>query len=1097
MQKSKLLLKNIINENATAITCVVLTTFLFHFSLSAVAVKKRSMPLKSQQEMISKAIVEAETERDLTIRGELLAKTITQHHAKMMEDIASSAIHLKIQSELQKHMKPEVLINAFLNRVDQVHASSNIKIDYRSLISRFSKGLGKSAGGTIAGVITVDGQAPDIEFPVFAFDSHGYFAGETEVDTSSGEYRITDLRAGSYYVITWSHHFVDEIYPDQLAAIGSFEAWRNAQTVDVSAGITTPDINFDLQKGAVISGEITMADGTPLTNIDVSFEITRASSPSVILTKSYPSVQQYYDIVVPGNGEYKISAHVNGFIKEWYAEASDWNFATAITISAGVDSLPDINFTLTLDPVIMQMGAIGGSLRDPDGGADFLIMPVAAFNAVDTSFTGLGVAIGSFFGGSVELVLPQGDYYVYANDPTGGLIATNSAGESYMGVFYPSTPSIDEALTIPVVAGQYTTPDSQFVLQRGGAIAGKVTGPQGEELDSLLVLGFQKEGDDYKNNPDFTKLQLSFGITDSTGNYRLTGLPNGEYVVRTLSSLPLDSINKLIGLPVFPPDIYAGQFVDEYYGDIQNILHFENATPVSVAIPQTTFGIDIQLDPVGIIMGRVTKSEDGSPLNDIYILAVNDTSGYPELIMGETDNSGNYVLGPLTTGSYKILAVSGFQTGHQHLTEFYDGTHIFQDANIVEVNAPQVTENINFTLDRGATIRGFVDLDTGSEFYQAGADTLDGMPVIIYHAETGKVVSYDCVQFNGGFRIDRLLPGSYKALVMPMMNPFASTYAGGGETYDDPLNASIELGFGEVTDTDIEIGRATGRISGRIVDKNTQQPISMIMVIAYDPTGHPVGAAMSDMDFATGNTISSDGSYRITGLRTGSYFLRTFALTNLLPTLESLTGLMDITDFDYTSILTEAGDLFNIRLEAYADKWYPDSPEVLTVDVSDLLINLTSYGIPSERDQSLFPIYFPIPFFSPIPYGAAPVTVTDGAETANINFELTIGALEDLFSIPVQEIPDKFALSQNYPNPFNLRTNFTYSLPEGGFVDLAVYDLLGCKVRTLVHRNVQTGSYSGSWDGRDKDRAVVPSGIYVIRFESQNHVRMIKAILVR
>ena len=87
MQKSKLLLKNIINENATAITCVVLTTFLFHFSLSAVAVKKRSMPLKSQQEMISKAIVEAETERDLTIRGELLAKTISQHHAKMMEDI--------------------------------------------------------------------------------------------------------------------------------------------------------------------------------------------------------------------------------------------------------------------------------------------------------------------------------------------------------------------------------------------------------------------------------------------------------------------------------------------------------------------------------------------------------------------------------------------------------------------------------------------------------------------------------------------------------------------------------------------------------------------------------------------------------------------------------------------------------------------------------------------------------------------------------------------------------------------------------------------------------------------------------------------------
>jgi len=1099
MNKSELFLKKIITENSIVIISVVLTAFLFHFALSAIPIEKKSRSLKSQQERISKAVVEAETERDLTIRGELLAKTIKQHKAEMMKNIASSALNLKIQEELQKHTRPEMLMNTFLKLIDRIRTTSKKKVDLNSQLSRSSQGLVESAGGAIAGTITVDGQAPNIAFPVFAFDSHGYFTGEANVDSTSGEYLITDLRAGSYYVITWSHNFVDEIYPDQLAAIGSLESWRNAQTVDVSAGITTPDINFDLQKGAVISGEITTADGTPITDTDVSFEITRASSSSIVLTKDALVVEKNYQITVPGDGEYKISAQGRGYVQAWYQDAVDWDHATPVTISASDSVIENINFTLAPGQSGSEIGIISGKLFDPDGGQNYGTMPVFAFNTVDTSFAGFGVALG-FFGGNIEFYLTPGNYFLYARDITGGLIPPSSIGESYMGVYYPSTPSIHEAMTIPVTAFQTTILDSQFVLQHGGVITGQITGPEGEALDSLLVLSFPKLGKDDMQILDFAKLQISFGFTDSSGYYTLSGLPNGEYIIRTLSSFPLDSLNEQLGFYIFPPAIYADQFVDEYYDNIRNIFDLENATSVPVTVPNTTSGIDIQLDPVGYIRGRVTKSEDGTPIDDILILALNEPSGFPEFTMAEIDSLGDYVLGPMVTGSYKVLAVSGFQISHQHLTEFYDGAHIFQDADIVEVNAPQVTENINFTLDRGAIIQGFVDVDAGDDFYQAGVDTLDGVPVLIYHAESGKIASYDFVQFNGGFRVDRLLPGTYKVSVMPASNPFATTYAGGGVTFDDPLNTSVEIEFGDVTDTDIEIGIATGSISGRIIDQDTQQPISMAMVIVYDQTGHPVGAAMSDTDFTTGNMISMDGSYRIVGLRSGSYFLRTFALTSLLPLLESLSGLLD---FDIMAIIANSVELLNLSLEAYADKWYPGIPDVPEVDVIDLLINFTRYGIPSERDQSLFPFYLPIPFYSPIPDEAPLVNVTDGAETADINFELKIVTLEDLIGTPVEEaisenaVPVKFALSRNYPNPFNPSTNFTYSLPKSGFVDLAVYDLLGRKVRTLVHKDVQAGAHSGSWDGRDKDSAAMPSGVYIIRLESQNYVQVIKATLIR
>lgn len=888
----KLFLKKITTENLTAITFVVLFAFLFKFSFSAVAVEKKSMYLKSQQKKISKTVVEAKTERDLTIRGELLAKTIEQHKTEIMENIVSSALNLKIQKEIQKHINPEIFMKTFLKQIDRIRATSKKKVDLKTLLSRSSQSVVESVGGGIAGTITVDGLAPNITFPVFAFDSHGYFAGEAEVNSSTGEYLLTDLRVGSYYVVTWSHNFVDEIYPDQFAAIGSLEGWRNAQTVTVSAGETTPDINFDLQKGTIISGELTSTEGIDL--LDVTFEITEAASQSVILSIDGYVLEKNYKITIPGDGEYKISAQVPGFVQEWYQEAADWNHAAPITISVVDSIIENINFTLSLDAAVYEIGSIGGTLLDPNFGFDYGTMPIFAFNAADTSFSGFGIAMG-FFGGSIlELYLKPGDYYLYANDPTGGLIATNSAGESYMGVFYPSTPLISEAKTIPVVLGEETIPDSAFVLQLGGAITGQVICPQGEVLDSLLVLGVLEKGLEDESNPDFARLQLAFGVTDSTGNYTLTGLENGEYIVRTLSSIPLDSLNALLGVYIFPHAIYEGKFVDEYFENVKNVFDIEQVTHVPVVAPQTTPGIDIQLDPVGFITGSVTKAEDGTSIDDILILALNDTSGYPEFTMGKIDSLGDYILGPLVSGSYKVLAVSGFLNSQQHLTEFYDGARSFQDAGIVEVNAPQFTENINFTLDQGVTIQGFVDVDAGNNFFQAGADTLDGAPVIIYHSETGKTASYDFVQFNGGFRINRLLPGTYKALVMPASNRFATTYAAGGSAFDDPLNEIIEIGYGDVADTEIEVGTATGSVSGKIVDLNTQQPISTAMVIAYDQTGHTVGVAMSDMDFATGNIISTDGSYRIIGLRSGSYFLRTFALTSFLPTLESLVGLADL-----------------------------------------------------------------------------------------------------------------------------------------------------------------------------------------------------------
>ena len=77
-----------------------------------------------------------------------------------------------------------------------------------------------------------------------------------------------------------------------------------------------------------------------------------------------------------------------------------------------------------------------------------------------------------------------------------------------------------------------------------------------------------------------------------------------------------------------------------------------------------------------------------------------------------------------------------------------------------------------------------------------------------------------------------------------------------------------------------------------------------------------------------------------------------------------------------------------------------------------------------------------------------------------------------------------FALDQNYPNPFNPSTRISFTVPAQSHVDLAVYDVLGQKVETLVDREFNAGSYTVTWQA-----ASFSSGVYLIRMETESFKR--------
>lgn len=97
----------------------------------------------------------------------------------------------------------------------------------------------------------------------------------------------------------------------------------------------------------------------------------------------------------------------------------------------------------------------------------------------------------------------------------------------------------------------------------------------------------------------------------------------------------------------------------------------------------------------------------------------------------------------------------------------------------------------------------------------------------------------------------------------------------------------------------------------------------------------------------------------------------------------------------------------------------------------------------------------------------------------------------------INSAPQKFQLEQNYPNPFNPSTTIRYHLAEPGHVQLAIYNLSGQQIRTLLDQRQLAGSYESTWDGADDNGLKVASGVYIYRIRTKSFHYSRKLALVK
>ena len=104
--------------------------------------------------------------------------------------------------------------------------------------------------------------------------------------------------------------------------------------------------------------------------------------------------------------------------------------------------------------------------------------------------------------------------------------------------------------------------------------------------------------------------------------------------------------------------------------------------------------------------------------------------------------------------------------------------------------------------------------------------------------------------------------------------------------------------------------------------------------------------------------------------------------------------------------------------------------------------------------------------------------------------DLEIHMVGTMTMIPV--IPEGFNLHNAYPNPFNPVSNIQFDLPEDIHTNLAIYDISGRLVETLIAGDLKAGYYNITWDASGK-----ASGMYLLKLHAGDFIETQKITLLK
>ena len=474
------------------------------------------------------------------------------------------------------------------------------------------------------------------------------------ITDKDGNY-IKSVPPGRYFVYAVARGYRGEFYDDKPTI-------TQADTVEVLENQHTTGIDFDLVRLGSISGRVTdESTGEPIANATViAFLEHPAVTPVAVANEQH--IRKFraetdsagnYTIKNLHAGKYYVLAFARGYLPEFYKEATNLGDATPVEVQDSTE-VTGIDFTLS------SGGSIKGTVFDAQD-STVLAGAVVTVRSLDHRFRKRAYTDqnGVFRVGG----LPPGKYILYAK------------AKGYKPKFYDNVDRASEATPVAVEPGQEVG-GIDFYLPRFQTRLGTIAGTVVQEPDTssessvqtpivgaLVIAIPTKHGQAY------------FDFTDPFGNYRITNIKPGEYVVLA-----------------WAPG-YLGEFYD-------NVRDWKSATRIEVKSNEVIEGIDFALGKAeegpyhirGVVrrgMGQNRRPVYGAV---VYAFRAGKLAG-----SAVTDENGEFVMTGLPAGRYKIKA-----SGVGMMTSFYGGT-TEEAAQEVDLSNGQSAENIEINAEEVAT----------------------------------------------------------------------------------------------------------------------------------------------------------------------------------------------------------------------------------------------------------------------------------------------------------------------------------------------------------------------------------------------------------
>lgn len=126
------------------------------------------------------------------------------------------------------------------------------------------------------------------------------------------------------------------------------------------------------------------------------------------------------------------------------------------------------------------------------------------------------------------------------------------------------------------------------------------------------------------------------------------------------------------------------------------------------------------------------------------------------------------------------------------------------------------------------------------------------------------------------------------------------------------------------------------------------------------------------------------------------------------------------------------------------------------------------------------------------------VLISGGPAYSSVHYaDSEIFVLDNVTSVSDNTMPSLVSIVSAHPNPFNPRTTIGFEVGATSDLRLAIYDLQGRVISSLLEGRFAAGYHEAEWQGVDRSGHGVPSGVYFCRLVSGNTAQTCKLVLVR